>query len=94
MQDRHFDAELITGDDGSTELRVFDRSEQHDLVLAVWDLAQDEDTGGLRHALDNEDAGHDGETGEVALEVWFGGGNVLDADDAHLFQFKDAVHKE
>jgi hypothetical protein len=80
--DDGFHAQLIAGDNGFAEFGAFDGDEEDEFIFAIGDLSEHQDAGGLGHGLDNEDAGHNGEFGEVALKKGLIGGDILDADDA------------
>ena len=82
VEDGDFDAELVAGDDGAAEAGVFDAGEDHELVVAVGDLGEQERAAGLGDGFDDEDAGHDGVVGEVAGELRLVDGDVFDGDDA------------
>ena len=95
VEDGDFDAELVAGDDGAAEFGGVDAGEDHELVLAVGDLGEQQRAAGLRDGLDHQDAGHDGVVGEVAGEVRLVGGDVLDGDDARLaLHLDDAVDEQ
>ena len=95
VEDGDFDAELVAGCDGAAETGVFDAGEDHELGVAVGDLAEEESAAGLGDGFDHEDAGHDGVVGEVALEVGLVDGDVFDGDDALLaLHLDDAVDEE
>jgi hypothetical protein len=53
----------------------------------------DEDAGRLGHAFDHQRGGHDGESGEMIVQVIFGEGDVFDRHggdvDLELFEFID-----
>ena len=91
----HLDAELIAGNDRAAELGGIDAGEDHQLVVAVGDLGEQERAAGLGDGFDHEDAGHDGVVGEVALELGLVERDVFDGDDALLaLDLDDAVDEE
>ena len=95
VEDVDLDAELVAGDDGLAEAGVVDAGEDHELGVAVGDFGEQERAAGLGDGLDHEDAGHDGEVGEVAGELGLVDGDVLDGDDALLaLDLEDAVDEE
>ena len=60
----------IAGHDGAAEPGLVDGHEIDERrLLELLEMAHAERAGGLRHALDEEHAGHDGIAGEVALEI-------------------------
>ena len=80
---------------GRRKRGVFDAGEDHELVVAVGDLGEQERAAGLGDGFDHEDAGHDGVVGEVAREVRLVDGDVLDGDDALLrLHLDDAVDEQ
>src|SRR5215212_7887554 len=92
---RHGDDERVAGDDGAAEAPVVDAAEEDELVVARLQLLKRVDGPDLRHRLQDEDAGHDGRAGEVALEEVLVDRHLLDPDDAHpLRQLDDAVNEQ
>ena len=71
----------VAGDHHAAELAAVDGHEidQHVAVLHP-EVDADHDGGGLGHGLDNGDAGHDRLSGEMAQEMRFVHGDVLDAE--------------
>ena len=86
---------MVAGSDGAAEAGIFDAGEDHELGVAIGDLAEEESAAGLGDGFDHEDAGHDGVIGEVALEEGLIDGDVFDGDDALLaFHLEDTVDEE
>src|SRR5277367_75489 len=60
--------------------------DRHEIDQAAFDVVADrvdhKSRRGLRHRFDDQNAGHDRLSGEMALEVWFVGRHVLDPDRA------------
>ena len=75
----NFDVVLEDGarEDGRAELGLVDAHEEGDLVLESA-FGEKHRARGLRHGLDDEDAGHHGLAGEVSLEELLIGGDHLD----------------
>ena len=79
---RDRDDERVAGKYWTAEARVVNAAEEDELVFAVLYLLERVDRADLRHRLDDEDAGHDGRAGKVALEEVLAHRHLLDADDA------------
>jgi len=68
--------------------------EEDEVIIAIGDVAEDEDACGLRHRFDDKDAGHDRKIGKMASEEGFVGGDVFDAQDAFGIHFEDSIDKQ
>ena len=91
-EDLGVDEEGVAGDDGLAEFDFVGAEEVADFPLIIR-KAHDEDGGGLGHGLELEDAGHDGVSGEVALEEFLIHGEVLDGGALHFGrEADDAVY--
>ena len=77
---RDLEAERVARDDDPLEAALVDAGEQPDPVAEAR-LLGDVDGHRLGERLDLEDAGHDRQPREVALEEPLGGGHGLEADD-------------
>src|SRR5687767_8374162 len=89
------DGQRVAGHYGAAEARVVYAAEEDELTFAPLDLLERVDRADLRHRLDDEDAGHDGRAGEVALKEVLVDRHLLDPDDAHpAGQLDDAVHEQ
>src|SRR6185437_6122964 len=64
------------------ETCLFYSGEQHELLIAVLDLAQSEDRSTLRHRFDHQDTGHDWRAGKMTLKIRFVDADLLNANDA------------
>ncbi len=73
---------------------MIDGDEEDQVIIAIGDVAEDEDAGGLGHGFDDDDPGHDGEIGEVAREEGLVRGDVFDAQNAFRIHFEDAVNEQ
>lgn len=66
----------------------------HEFLLPVGHLGEQERTSGLRDGLDDQHPGHDGNAGEVAGKERFIDGDILDGYDALLArQVNDSVNQ-
>ncbi len=68
--------------------------EKDEVIVAIGDIAEDENARGLRHGFNDEDAGHDGKIREVSGEERFVGGDVFDAQDTFGIHFEDSIDKQ
>ena len=95
---RHVEAHLVAGGDRLAELALVDGHEEHLLgaQLVGPDVAAADRARRLRHALDQQHAGEDRQSGKVAHELRLVGGDVLDADAGFVaVDLDDAVdHQE
>ena len=78
----HFDAQLVAGADGPTELCIVDRGEEDEFGVAIGDAFENENPGDLGHAFGDENAGHDRKIREMPNKEGLVGGYVLEANDA------------
>lgn len=88
------DEEGVSRDDGLAEFDFVGAEEVANFSLVVRH-AHDEDRGGLGHCFQLKNTGHDGVSGEVALEEFLVHGEVLDCGAFHLRgEAGDAVDEE
>ena len=73
---------------------MIDGDEEDEVIIAIGDVAENENAGGLSHGFDDEDAGHDGKIGEMAREEGLIRGDVFDAQDPFRIHFEDAVNEQ
>ncbi len=90
-EDFHFDAQLIARHHRLAELGFFDGGEKHDAAASVRRDIGDEDTADLRHGLDDENSGHDGESGKMSGELRLIERDVLDPDDGVASHFDNTI---
>lgn len=86
---RDIEEESITGDHLLAELDIIYLKEISGITFGLIEEVEHEHTGGLRHCLDLENAGHDRFLGEVTLEEGFIGGDIL---DSHCMLLVDLDH--
>jgi len=94
---KHVDleAQLVAGYNGAAKLGALNAGEDHQLFFAVGELGHDDDGAGLGHGFHHQHAGHDGKTGEVALEERLVDGHVLDGYHAlGGLELDDAVEQQ
>ena len=90
-----FDAQLISGDHGAAEACALNSCEYNELAVAIRQLAHQQNAPSLRHGLDHQDAGHDGQLRKVSLEERLVDGHIFQRDDAFLrIQLYDAVDQQ
>ena len=89
---------LVHGDQfGAGEIGhlVFgDGGEQHQLVRTIRDAFQNQHACHLRHSFYNQNAGHHGKIRKMSYKKRLIYRDILDADDALLFQLDDRVHEQ
>jgi hypothetical protein len=90
----HFDAQLVARHNRFAEFGFVDRSEKHDLAAGVRGERADQDAGRLSHGFDDQDAGHDWETGKMSGEMRLVDRDVLQPNDRIRRNFDDAVDHE
>ncbi len=94
LGDFHLDAKLIARPHLAPELGFFDGCQQHQLVLAVGQRLQHQHARHLRHGLHHQHARHHRKIGKMAHKERLIDGDVLDSDDALLFQLQDGIHQK
>src|ERR1035441_8027437 len=97
VEDGDFDAELVAGNDGTTEAGVVDAGEDGQLggALCGGVFGEQERRAGLRDGFNHQNGGHDGKVGKVAGKVRLVDGDVLEGDNAGFaLHFDDAVDEE
>src|SRR5271157_1649997 len=91
----HLDSKLIARQHRATELSVFDAGKIDKLSVLVRHVTVDHHTRYLGHAFNDQNPGHDGRAGEMALEKRLIDGDVLEPDNAFLaLDFQNAVNQQ
>ena len=90
----HLDAELMARQHGPAKLGLLNGGEQHQLVRTIRDAFQNQHACHLRHSFYNENAGHHGKIRKMSYKKGLIYRDILDADDALLFQLDDRVHEQ
>jgi hypothetical protein len=80
-QRRHLQHEGVAGNYRFPEARLFDSSEEDELLIAVFNLAEREDCSTLGHRFDNQDSRHDRRARKMSLEKCLIDGHLFDADN-------------
>lgn len=89
-----FEEKLVAGDDRMAHLNLIHGKEDRKLA-GVFEFGGEEESAELCHGFDDEDTGHDGGAGVVALEEDIVEGDVFDADGFGVgVDFQDAVNHE
>ena len=89
-----FEDEVVARNNGAAELDLVEGKE-HGELAGVFEFARQEQAGELGHGFDDEDAGHDGRAGVVALEEGLVDGDVLDAHGASVaVHLDDAIDEQ
>jgi hypothetical protein len=92
---RYLEPKGVAGNDRASELGFIESAEKRDLIFPVLELAKHQNRSDLGECLDLQDAGHNGNSGEMTLKEMFIRGHLFDPDDADpRFQFDDPVHKK
>src|SRR5260370_18255321 len=91
----HFNAKLVPGCDRLAELGPLDAGEDHDLVCAVFNFHQQQQSSRLAHRLHHQYPWHEWILREVSLEKRFVDGDILDSYDPLLTaHFSNAVQQQ
>ena len=92
-QQLDFENKLVAGDDLAFEAGFVYAGEEEEFVFFAAAFAEDgECAAGLRHGFDDEYAGHDGQVGEMALELRLVHGDVFNRGQGfHGLEGGDAV---
>jgi hypothetical protein len=94
-QGRNFQNQSVTRGDGPPKTRFSDPSEKHQLLIAIGNFAQRQDSAALRQRLNYQDARHYRRTGKVALKERFVNADLFDPDDAlERRQFDDPIDQQ
>ncbi len=95
-QQLDFKDELVAGDDLAFETGFVYAGEEEEFVFLAPAFAQNRQRAArLRHRFDDEYAGHNGQVGEMALELGFVYGDVFDGGQGfHRLEGGDAVELE
>src|ERR1700722_6370386 len=94
FQNFYFHHELIAGDHAATETHFVEPGEHEETARTRARLAQSEDRARLRERLDDEDARHHRMLREMAGEERLVEGDVLEGDDAALFEFENPIDEQ
>jgi len=78
---RDFQNESVTRNDRPPKARFFDAREEHQLLIAIGDLAEGKDGAALRQRFDHQHARHHGRAWKVSLEKRLVNADLLDAYD-------------
>jgi hypothetical protein len=94
-QRSHFKHQRVTGNNGAAKPSFFDSGEQDQLLIAVINLTQRENSAALSHRLNHQNAWHYRCTGEMTLKIFFVEADLFDADDSFAWhEFDDAIDEE
>ncbi len=93
--DFHFDPQLVAGTHRAAKFCPLDAREHHYLIVTIFHFREQQRASGLRNGFDDEDAGHDRQAGEMAIEERFVNRDVLNRYDALFgFQFQHAIDQQ
>src|SRR5688572_128058 len=76
------------------EVRLLNGCKTYEIAGAILNAVAHEYAGRLRHCFTNQHGGHDCLAREVPCEMGLIHCHVLDCDDTHVFEFKNAVDQQ